>query len=93
MANDTCWDKDANLQCAHRLKYMSDYRVQLVRRQQMTVMAEMNVTVLDVYQGSYLSAHQHEPGDSVHYQPEFSQVMLNWFYAEQQNFTGAAPGY
>jgi hypothetical protein len=72
---------------------MSDYRVRLVRRLQISVMTEMNVTVLDVYEGSYLSAHQHELGDSVHYEPEFSQAMLNWFYTEQQNFTGFAPGY
>jgi hypothetical protein len=47
----------------------------------MAIMKALNVPVLDVFELSYLSAHEHKPGDAIHYGYSFSNAMLSWFYS------------
>jgi hypothetical protein len=61
---------------------MSNARVLFLHQQQTAIMSELNVTVLDVYEGTYLSAHEHIAGDALHYVTDFCIHMRNWFYAD-----------
>ena len=61
---------------------MSNARVLFLHQQQAPIMSELNVTVLDVYEGTYLSAQEHIPGDAIHYVPDFCIHMRNWFYVD-----------
>jgi hypothetical protein len=67
---------------AEQLRYMSNARVLFLHQQQLGIMSPLSVTVLDVYRGTYLSAHQHPRGDALHYATTLSKPMLNWFYAD-----------
>ena len=61
---------------------MGNARVLFLHQQQSAIMSQLNVTVLDVYEGTYLSAHHHYGGDALHYKTPFNNHMLQWFYAD-----------
>ena len=72
--------KTANWYFVSRVKYMSTSRVEKLYHEQKDLMSELNVSVMDTYEASYLSADWLVPGDGRHYQSEFNGLMLSWFY-------------
>jgi len=63
------------------MRYMSSSRSRYLYDVQKMIMEEMDVTFLDVYKATFLSAEQHWPvGDGIHYKKEFCRMMLDWFY-------------
>lgn len=69
-----------NRACQYRLRYLSTSRVEFLYEQQTTLMRELNVPVLDIYEGTYLSAHWTLENDVMHYQLRFDQEIIRWFY-------------
>lgn len=63
-----------------RSYYMSNSRARRLDVLQKQLMAELNITVLDLYPATFFSAHMSRFGDGRHYKPEFNQRTLNWFY-------------
>lgn len=63
-----------------RVYYMSNSRARQLYELQKTVMKEFNVTVLDVFAATYLSAHQTIYGDGRHYMSELNELTLSYFY-------------
>jgi len=63
-----------------RVFYMSTSRSYDLYRYQNDIMAELNVTFLDLYPATYLSAEQLRELDGRHYSKDFNMKMLNWFY-------------
>ena len=63
-----------------RVFYMSTSRSYDLYRYQKDIMTELNVTLLDIYPATYLSAEFLEFGDGRHYTKEFNKRLLDWFY-------------
>jgi hypothetical protein len=68
-----------------RVFYMSSSRAHDLYRYQKEIMAQLNVTMLDLYPATHLSADHLEPGDGRHYTREFNKMMLDWFYPHSKN--------
>ncbi len=62
-----------------RVRYMSSSRSKSLYKKQCTLMEEMGVPLLDIYEASYLSADQLFPADGRHYRPDLNRLMLSWF--------------
>jgi hypothetical protein len=67
-------------QQVRRVFYMSTSRSHDLYRYQRDIMAELNVTLLDLYPATYLSAEHLEFGDGRHYTKEFNKRLIDWFY-------------
>jgi hypothetical protein len=67
-------------QQVRRVFYMSSSRSHDLYQYQKDIMAELNVTLLDLYPATYLSAELLEFGDGRHYTKEFNKRLLDWFY-------------
>jgi hypothetical protein len=76
-----------------RTKYMSSSRTYDLYQKQKCVINKINqkqhlinntnestISMLDIYEATYLSADWTLPGDGRHYRPELNQLMLSWFY-------------
>lgn len=72
--------------CRSRVRYLSYSRIEYLYRQQIRLMDELQVPVLDVFEGSYLSADWTLPGDGRHYELEYNREVLSWFYPSD-NYT------
>jgi hypothetical protein len=69
------------LKCLSRVRYLSNSRVDYLYRQQIRLMEELRVPVLDVHEGSYLSADwNRKEGDGMHYNTAYNKMVLSWFY-------------
>ena len=68
-----------------RLRYMSASRSRYLYELQRSIMKEMDVPMLDLYEATYLSADLLYPSDGRHYRPEFNRLMLSWFYNNESN--------
>jgi hypothetical protein len=67
--------------CASRVRYISNSRIDYLYREQMRLMMdELRVPVLDVLEGSYLSADWTLTGDGRHYLLAYNKLVLSWFY-------------
>ena len=64
----------------NRLRYMSSSRAYQLHTKQQQLMKRLNVTYLDVYQATYLSADHTYIGDGRHYLPYLNTMIMNWFY-------------
>jgi hypothetical protein len=69
-----------NPKCGSRVRYMSNSRIYSLYQQQMRLMDELRVPVLDVFEGSYLSADWTLEGDGRHYHLPYNKEVLGWFY-------------
>ena len=69
-----------NRECQYRLRYMSTSRVEYLHEHQTKLMRELSVPVLDIYEGTYLSAHWTIENDAMHYEEHFDREVLSWFY-------------
>ena len=69
-----------NPKCGSRVRYMSNSRIYNLYQQQMRLMDELRVPVLDVFEGSYLSADWTLEGDGRHYHLPYNKEVLSWFY-------------
>jgi hypothetical protein len=65
-----------------RVFYMSFSRVNALYHYQKEIMEDLNVTLLDLYPATRLSAEHLQPGDGRHYTQEFNRMMLDWFYPQ-----------
>jgi len=64
-----------------RVRYMSESRSYDLDQLQKQLMKELKAPVLDVYDATYLAAdYAISPTDARHYDYNFNQKMLNWFY-------------
>lgn len=70
--------------CRQRTKYLSSSRMEYLYKQQQMIMKGLGVVALDMYEASYLSSSELEPGDGRHYNREFDLAMLDWFYADHK---------
>jgi hypothetical protein len=75
--------------CLRRIRYVTYSRSEYLYRRQKKLMEDMNVTVWDLFEALYLSAHYTVPGDVMHYTEEYNRFILDWFYPGQHsgNFT------
>jgi hypothetical protein len=71
--------------CVKRLPYCSNSRVKYLYDEQTKIMKELNVPVMEVFEASYLSADQHFPQDTIHYQTAFNMFIQNSFYNEEDS--------
>lgn len=62
-----------------RVFYMSSSRSYDLYRYQKEIMRDLNVSILDLYPATYLSAHHLERHDGRHYSLAFNEKMLSWF--------------
>ena len=65
-----------------RVFYMSTSRSYDLYRYQKEIMTELNVTFLDLYPATYLSAEHLREMDGRHYSKAFNKKMLDWFYKD-----------
>ena len=65
----------------NRLRYMSSSRSYILYTKQKELMQRLNVTFLDIYQASFLSADHTFIGDGRHYLPYFNTMIVNWFFS------------
>ena len=61
-------------------KYISNSRSEYLHHKQKALMQEMNVTYFDLYETTYLSAHNTLNFDARHYSGPFNRHVLDWFY-------------
>ena len=66
-----------------RIRYMSRSRSRYIYERQKSLMQQLDVPFLDLYEATFLSADWLYPGDGRHYRPDFNRMMLSWFYNEQ----------
>jgi len=66
--------------CYRRTMYESRTRVNYLYDGQKTLMQDMNVSYLDFFEASHLSAHDTVVNDGAHFSFEFNQHLLNHFY-------------
>jgi hypothetical protein len=66
--------------CKISTKYMSSSRVEILYRKQKALMQELNVTYLDLYEASHLSAHNYLSKDGRHTLASWNRDVLEWFY-------------
>jgi len=63
-------------------KYVTSSRAEHLNlhQKQKILMKELNVTYLDLYETTYLSAHKTLPNDGIHYLNSWNRDILDWFY-------------
>jgi hypothetical protein len=66
--------------CGSRVRYLSNFRIFNLYQRQMHLMDELRVPVLDVFEGSYLSADWTLEDDGRHYDLAYNKEVLSWFY-------------
>jgi hypothetical protein len=67
--------------CGPRVRYLSNSRMEYLYRQQTRLMMdELQVPVLDVFEGSYLSSDWTLKGDGRHFHLAYNKMVLSWFY-------------
>ena len=62
------------------LYYLSTSRARKLYEYQTAIVSTNNVTHLDVYHASYLSAEYMGRGDARHFNDEWNEMATNWFY-------------
>lgn len=62
------------------LRYISYSRSELLYKVQARAMQEANVTFIDTFEASYLSAHLMPTADSRHYSTTFFEAVIRWLY-------------
>jgi hypothetical protein len=65
-----------------RVAYMSGSRSKFLYQRQLSLMRELDVPVLDLYEAYFLSGDYTKPGDGRHYKSRFSEELLSWFMPE-----------
>lgn len=73
----------------YRIYYMSHFRAHKLHTMQMDLMKELDIPVLNIYWPTYHRANWLYEGDASHYQPEFNQWLLDWFYGGGQSDKGS----
>ena len=63
-----------------RVRYMSASRSKYLYELQTKLMNDLQISVLDLFDATYLSADKLYPSDGRHYRPELNRKMLQWFY-------------
>jgi hypothetical protein len=71
--------------CGSRVRYMSNSRMNNLYQRQMLLMDELRVPILDVFEGSYLSADWTLEDDGRHYHLPYNKEVLSWFYPPDSN--------
>jgi hypothetical protein len=76
-----CVDANYDFQdCVDSTRYLSNSIVRFLHENQKTLMKELNVPYLDLFDTYYLSAHYTAEGDGRHYQQGLNELILDWFY-------------
>jgi hypothetical protein len=64
-----------------RTRYMSNTRARILYEKQKTLMAELGIPFLDLYDAYFLSGdHELKRNDGRHYNKKLNMFMQNWFY-------------
>jgi hypothetical protein len=70
-----------NQYCRSRTGYMSKSRSKIFYEKQKSLMAELDIPFLDLWDAYFLSGdHMMEKGDVIHYSSELNILMQSWFY-------------
>jgi hypothetical protein len=77
---ETVEDRKQRLDCEMGTKYVTSSRVEHLYQKQKALMEELDITYLDLYETTYLSAHKTIPNDGMHYLESWNQDVLDWFY-------------
>jgi hypothetical protein len=72
----------ANVSRGHYIRYMSESRTKFLYQRQVSLMRELDVPVLDLYEAYFLSGDFTKPGDGRHYKTPFNKEILSWFMPE-----------
>jgi len=64
----------------NRLKYGSISTARYLHEQQMSLMDELGVPVLNIWNASYLSSHHHRSHDALHYDTDLNHRMIDMFF-------------
>jgi hypothetical protein len=71
--------------CRHRTRYMSNSRAKILYEKQKSLMLELGIPFLDLWEAYYLSGgDQMEGGDGRHYNNEINRLMQSWFYRGEE---------
>jgi hypothetical protein len=69
--------------CRSRTRYMSNSRAQVLYEKQKSLMAEMGIPFLDLWEAYYLSGDRmRHVGDGRHYSNKLNMLMQSWFYRD-----------
>ena len=71
--------------CIKGTRYMSESRSRRLYELQKELMNKLNVPWMDLYEAYFLSADYTKWGDGRHFQDAFSQLLLSWFYRNQND--------
>jgi hypothetical protein len=59
---------------------MSNSRAKVLYEKQKSLMLELGIPFLDLWEAYYLSGDHMEGGDGRHYNNEINKLMQSWFY-------------
>jgi hypothetical protein len=74
-----CWRKQF-INCRHRTRYMSNSRAQILYEKQKSLMSELGIPFLDLWEAYFLSGDKMFEADGRHYNDEINRLMQSWFY-------------
>jgi hypothetical protein len=72
-----CW---RFTKCRHRTRYMSNSRAKILFEKQKSLMLELGIPFLDLWEAYYLSGDHMENEDGRHYNNDINKLMQSWFY-------------
>lgn len=75
---------------ASKLFVYVDGRASILYAAQKALLQRLNVTFLDIFRASQLSADWHFDADPVHYTRRWNRIVLGWFYVTGGNRRGVA---
>jgi hypothetical protein len=64
------------------IAYLSTSRALALYQNQKQLMERLQIPILNVYDASYLAAHQTKPGDARHFTRKWNQMAIDWFYKD-----------
>ena len=67
--------------CKNVIRYASSGRIGILYDKQKELMRQLRIPMIDTYEATQLSGHEHQDGDIVHYTSEFNKRVLDWFIA------------
>jgi len=76
-----------DIRCIDRTRYMSTSLIQRLYDKQRELTTKLNVTVIDVFEATYVSARWLMDGDGRHYNRWFNSFLQDWYYPRmEKNF-------
>ena len=70
--------------CKNVIRYASSGRIGFLYEKQKELMRRLGIPMIDTYEATKLSGHEHRDGDIMHYTDDFNRRVLDWFTAPSE---------